>query len=964
MSYKETLNLPKTDFPMKASLVQREPERLAKWREQDLYAQVMKAREGESIYVLHDGPPFANGDIHLGHLINKVLKDVVIRYQTMKGHQTPYVPGWDCHGLPIEHKVQEKLGPKLREMETLHVRKRCWDHASKFIERQSEQFQRLGILGDWGDPYRTMAPRYEAQTLDVFARFVEHNLVYKKLKPVHWSIANRTALADAELEYQWRTDPSVFVEFKARNPGQAKAQLNLKEPGAVAFLIWTTTPWTLPANLAITVNPDVEYSVVKYERHGEAQPRLVLVASDLVKQVFAAGGNQGEPPESVAGGDDAEWKGQKQFFGGTGPVSHEVVHTVRGDKLVGLEYDHPFVGDRVGRLLPADYVTTTDGTGLVHTAPGHGEDDYQTGLKHGLDVYCPVQADGRYDSSAPPFLTGLTIWEANPKVVERLTDSGHLFAQQDLFHKYPHDWRSKTPTIFRATEQWFISLDTPYAVANGGDEGGEKTLRSRALEVANNADFYPTWGRQRLHGMLENRPDWCISRQRAWGLPIPVFYNGEGEPLLTPESVRAVAARFNEHGSDAWWKLSPAELLEGVDTGDEFPVDDLRKENDIFDVWFESGSSWHGVLDRRDDLPDAPADLYLEGSDQHRGWFQLSLLASLGATGRPPFKAVLTHGFVVKPDGKKVSKSDPEYVTAMDEVKTHGADLLRLYTCSVDYQGDIRTSPEIIGKFGDEYRKIRNTIRFLLGNLNDFDAGAEAPGVPTDSLDGWMLHALDTLIRDVKNAYDSFLMHHAYRLIRDFCTVQVSQVYGNAMKDRLYCEAPDAPVRRRSQYVQHKIADALVRLLAPMLVFTSDEAWEHLPGAEGNVHAARLPEPLGAPASDTWPLLMKLREGALLELDRLKKEAGLNKATDAEIVYTLTADDRAKLEPYGVDLADLVGAGWHSIAEGDNTSVKVVDRRDDWKLCDRSRKRTPDVTEQPNGTFLCARDAAIVGAGG
>ena len=954
-SYKDTLNLPKTDFPMKASLVQREPERLKQWEQRGLYEEVQAAHAGDPTWTLHDGPPFANGDIHLGHLINKVLKDVVLRYQTMRGHRTPYVPGWDCHGLPIEHKVQEKLGPKGREMSQLQVRKLCREHAEKFIERQREQFKRLGILGDWDRPYATMEKGYEARTLGVFARMVKHGLVYKKLKPVHWSIANRTALADAELEYRRVRDPSVYVEFPALNPGQAKGQLGLKEAGPFRFMIWTTTPWTLPANLAIAVNPDVEYSVVRYEAGGG--PRLVVVASDLVRQTFAAAGNAGDPPENL--GDDDEWKGTKHFASGTEGVSHTVVATVRGDELAGLEYTHPFVPNRVGKLLPAEYVTTTDGTGLVHTAPGHGEEDYGLGLQNGLDVYCPVQADGRYDSTTPPFVTGLTVWEANPVVVETLEEDGYLFAKQDLVHKYAHDWRSKTPTIYRATEQWFVSLDTPYAVGNGPT----RSLRERAIEATASAAFHPAWGRQRLLGMLQNRPDWCVSRQRAWGLPIPVFYNEEGEALLTPESVRAVAKKFEERGSDAWWELSPAELLGDFDPGPDFSKDKLRKETDIFDVWLESGSSWHGVLDARDDLPDAPADLYLEGSDQHRGWFQLSLLSSLAATGSPPFRDVLTHGFIVKPDGKKVSKSDPEYVTAMQEVDRHGADLLRLWTCSVDYQGDVRSSPEIISKFGDEYRKIRNTIRFLLGNLSDYEAAPEGADVPVDSLDGWMLHETDKLLKDVRQAYDDFYTHHAYRLLRDFCTVQVSQVYGNAMKDRLYCEAPDSPVRRRSQFVQHKVVDALIRLVAPMLVFTADEAWEHLPGATGNVHAADLPEPSGAAASDAWPLLMRLRDQALGQLDQLKKDVGLNKATDAEAVYTLNAQDRVKLEPFGVDLADVIGVGWHSIADGDGpASVKVVDRRDDWGLCARSRRRTPDVGSDSDHPDLCARDAAVVKA--
>jgi isoleucyl-tRNA synthetase len=962
MNYKDTLNLPKTAFAMKANLVQREPDRLKAWDEIDLYRRVLETHADDPVYTLHDGPPFANGDIHLGHVINKVLKDVVCRYQSMRGRKVPYVPGWDCHGLPIEHKVQQKLGPKLREMDTLTVRRLCREHAEKFIKVQSEQFQRLGILGDWENPYLTMDPAYEAETLDVFAKFVENGLVYKRLKPVHWSTANRTALADAELEYQRVRDPSVFVEFPARNPGEVKAKLGLREPGEVRFMIWTTTPWTLPANLAIAVNPDVEYSVVRYTPADAPRPRLVVVASDLVKQTFAAGGHASDPPDDAD--VDNDWKYTKQFQGGVESVSYEVVAKVQGEQLAMLEYTHPFVPDRIGKLLPADYVTTTDGTGLVHTAPGHGDEDYGLGRQHGLDVYCPVQADGRYDSTVPPFVAGLSTEEANPIIVERLGDDGYLFASQDLVHKYPHDWRSKTPTIYRATEQWFIAADT---------KAGERTLREGAVAGAEATKFHPVWGKQRLLGMLANRPDWCISRQRSWGLPIPVFYNEQGDALLTPESVRAVAAKFREHGSDAWWSMSPAELLGDYDAGPNFSKEKLRKETDIFDVWFESGSSWHAVLDAREDLENAPADLYLEGSDQHRGWFQLSLLSSVGATGQPPFKEVLTHGFIVKPDGTKVSKSDKEYVTATQEIDRHGADILRLWTCSVDYQGDIRTSPEILGKFGDEYRKIRNTIRFLLGNLTDFVVEEDyfnEKKIPADSLDGWMLAELSKLVAEVTRAMDSYLFHHAYRLIRDFCTVQVSQIYGNAMKDRLYCEAAQSPARRRTQTVQWLTADALIRMVAPMLVFTADEAFSSLMGdLDGlddeslpNVHTVQWPTEVHAKHSDAWPLLMKLRESALQQLAELKEKVGLNKATDAEVVYRLTKDDRAKLEPFGVDLADVIGAGWHSIEDAETSSVQIVDRREDWPLCARSRKRTPDVGADPAHPDLCRRDAEVMKA--
>lgn len=934
-SYKDTLNLPTTDFPMKADLVRREPERLAKWKSMGLYEQVLRVHADDPVFVLHDGPPFANGDIHLGHLINKTLKDVVVRYQTMKGHNAPYVPGWDCHGLPIEHKIQEQLGPKLREMETLQLRKLCFDYAAKWGATQSEQFQRLGILGDWQRPYATMNREYEAATLEVFARFVENGLVYKKLKPVHWSIANRTALADAELEYRDREDPSVWVEFTVENPGEFKSRFGLREPGKPSLLIWTTTPWTLPANLAIAVHPDVEYDLVAFDAGDDR--RITVVASKLRERTFAL--RQAQPT---------------------------VLKTVSGRDLAGVRYVHPFVEGRRGLVVTADYVTTEDGTGLVHTAPGHGEDDYHTGLKNGLDIYCPVDPAGRFDSTTPNWITGLTVWEANPVIVQRLNELGVLFHEQPLTHSYPHDWRSKTPTIFRATEQWFVSLDVPYDVAGGSGTG--KSLRARAVEAANATTFHPAWGRPRLLGMLENRPDWCISRQRAWGLPIPVFYNEQGAPLLTPASVRAVAATFREHGSDAWFTMSPAELLGNFEPGPEFPKAGLRKESDIFDVWFESGSSWHCVLNQRADLPDAPAELYLEGSDQHRGWFQLSLLASLGATGRAPFKEILTHGFAVKPDGTKVSKSDKEYVTAVQEVERHGADLLRLWTCSVDYQSDIRSSPAILQKFADDYRKIRNTLRFLLGNLSDFDprhAAAEIAAIPVDSLDGWMMHELDQLITQVRAEYDAYLTHRAFRLLYDFCNEQISAVYGNAMKDRLYCELPDAPLRRRSQTVQYHVADALIRLLAPMAVYTADEAWEYLPGTDApSVHLVGMPEPTGAADSESYALLMRLRDDALLQLDRLKKERGLNKATDAQIVYRLTTADRAKLEPYAVDLADVVGAGSHTVetATRGGSTVEVIDRREEFALCARSRKRTPDVGSDPQFPDLSARDAAVMRA--
>ncbi len=945
-NYKQTLNLPQTLFPMEAKLVQNEPARLKAWRDGRLYDQIMAARSGGKKWVLHDGPPFANGDIHIGHLINKTLKDVVLRVRTMQGYSAPYVPGWDCHGLPIEHKIQQELGPKFRQMSPTDVRQACRNYAQKYIDIQRTQFQRLGIFGYWDRPYVTMSPAYEASQLEVFAKFVEAGLVFKKLRPVPWSTTNQTALAEHELEYKDVQDPSVFVEFPAADANAASSKLGT-EGDPLHFIVWTTTPWTLPANLAIAVNPEVRYALVSYTRGG-AQ-RVGIVAEDLVDRVFA---------------------------GRRGVERYAVMKTLAGEALVAanLEYQHPFV-DRRGRILPAMYVTTTDGTGLVHTAPGHGVEDYATGQAAGLPPYCPVLGNGRFDDTVPPWLRGLTVWEANPLIVKRLAESGALFDSETITHSYPHDWRSKTPVIQRAAEQWFVAVDRPY-VASGEADSVARTLRQRALQAVRDTRFIPEWGAHRLTGMIEGRPDWGISRQRFWGLPIPVFYNPAGQALLTPQSVRAVANQFRKQGSDAWFTMSPAQLL-GADFvyPPGFAAHELRKEPDTFDVGLDSGTSWHAVLAGSDTLS-LPSDLYLEGSDQHRLWFQLSLLASLAATGKPPFKQVLTHGFAVKPDGTKVSKSDKEYVTVTQEIERHGADLLRLWCCSLDHHGDMPSSPKMIQEFGDKYRKIRNTLRYLLSNLYDFDPGVHAQEVSPNSLDGWVLGELDTLVRDTVAAYDAYQFHRAFRLLHDFCSVQVSSIYGNAMKDRLYCELADSPLRRRAQTVMHRIVLALTKLLAPMIPFTADEAWEHCPHRPGDesampsVHLALFPEAAARPDDEQieeWRLLMELRADALAQLDALKKNAGLNKASEAEVVYEIDDDAlRRRLQAYGVDLADLMGAGFHSFAEkgpqGRAVRAAVLDRRETYAACARSWKRRPDVGSDPNFSDLSARDAAVVTA--
>ena len=938
--YKDSLNLPNTAFSMEAKLVQNEPIRLAKWKSMNLYQKLMDARKDAQAWILHDGPPFANGDIHIGHVINKTLKDIVMRFRSMQGFKTPYVPGWDCHGLPIEHKIADELKGKMREMSPVDVRKLCFEYAKKYATLQSEQFQRMGVLGQWDQPYWTMKPEYETQTLEVFAKFVEAGLVYKKLKPVPWSIQNQTALADAELEYQDVEDPSVFVEFPSSDSASLARLFNVdlqNEP--ISFLVWTTTPWTLPANLAIAVHPEVTYALVKYVRDGKT--RYAIAAEDLFK-----------------------------IFTRPNVTDAAILGKTSGNSLVeaGCTYKHPFVS-RTGKILPALYVTTTDGTGLVHTAPGHGEDDYITGLNNKLEVYCPVQANGRFDTTAPEFIQGKTVWEANPLVIDCLKNLDVLFDCVKITHSYPHDWRSKKPVIQRATEQWFISVDRDYTA-----NGATNSIRKRALNaIENQVQFIPDWGKARINGMLQSRPDWCISRQRAWGLPIPVFYNEKGDALLTPASVRAVAKRFAEVGSDAWFTETPEQLLAGCDTGPNFPKDKLRKEKDIFDVWFESGSSWKSVLMGRPGFSH-PCEMYLEGSDQHRGWFQLSLLASLGATGVAPYKQVLTHGFVVKPDGKKVSKSDKEYVKAVDEINRHGADLLRLWCSSVDYQNDIPTSPQVIKEFGDKYRKIRNTLKYLLSNLYDYNP-ADAVAIPTSSLDAWAMDQLDTLIAQTLEAYEQYQLHRVFSLLYNFCAVQISAVYGNAMKDRLYCEKANSPLRRRCQTVMHAMDTALTKLLAPILVYTADEAWEHIPNKPQNeanlesVHLALFPKTSGQKITDEtraqWAQLMTLRDSALAQLDAIKKNAGMNKALDAEIVYTVPDEaTKAKLAAYAQDLEDLVAAGCHSIVVDPATkevTVTAIDRRNDYKACARSWKRRPDVGANPAHPELSTRDAMAMG---
>ena len=976
--YKDTLNLPKTSFDMRAGLLVKEPAIQQKWHREKLYDHIRAARKGSPRFILHDGPPYANGNIHMGTALNKVLKDMVVRIKTMSGMDAPYVPGWDCHGLPIEAKVTDELGDSARNIDAMDIRTRCRAYAQEFAGLQAEQFQRLGIMGLFDRPYITMDPQYEADTLEVFARLVEQELVYKQLKPVHWSIENRTALADAELEYHDRDDPSMYLALAVVSGVDPPWRRNDEE---VFLLIWTTTPWTLPGNVAVAVHPDFTYSFLHVE-----------TARGPVTYVVAEG--------RLEAAIEAIQAGREGFI-----KRHEVVATAKGAQLIKahVTYKHPLFEGKICPIVPADYVTLEDGTGLVHTAPGHGLEDYATGLKYGLEIYCPVQADGTFDQTVPDWLRGLSVWDANGKIVEHLEAAGLLVLAETLRHSYPHDWRSKTPTIFRATEQWFIAVDRELP-------GTTDTLRKLAVDSCrregdDGLTFVPAWGRSRILGMLESRPDWCISRQRSWGLPIPAFYNESGRPLLTPASVRAVARVIAEKGSNAWFNLSPAELLAGYDPAadkdlpeaKDFAVETLAKGMDIFDVWFESGSSWFAAAIARGLVDDIPVDLYLEGSDQHRGWFQLSLLPALGARGKPPFRAVLTHGFVVTEEGHKMSKSLGNVVDVVEQLDKRGADILRLWIASQNYQDDVHCSENLIAQTEDAYRKIRNTLRFCMGACSDFDPTRHATEPANHSVDRWMRLELHRLIRDVRQAYDQYEFHRATRLMYEFCSVQASSVYLSALKDRLYCESPDAPRRRASQTVIHEILTALVKLLAPILPHTCDEAWEHIPFRPSqepdSVHLTLLPDydadalaaaeelaaagaDLAAPTTDElqagpvwiWDRLLEIRQASLVKLEALRN-AGVKNPLDAEVVFKVRQNDDTVaqvLELYLRELEDLLGVGHARIErtaelpEGEVVGIEVLDARDKYSRCARSWKRRPDVGSDSEYPDLSARDAEVM----
>jgi isoleucyl-tRNA synthetase len=930
--YKRTLNLPQTGFPMKAGLVEREPQRLEQWEKRKLYQQIQARRAGARRFVLHDGPPFANGEVHVGTALNKILKDIIIKYKTLRGFSAPYIPGWDCHGLPIEFKVtQEMRKAGATAASFLKLRGKCEAEAFKYIEVQRTQFKRLGVLGDWENPYLTLNKEYEADELRLFANIVERGFVYRGKKPVYWSIPCRTALAEAEVEYRDHVSQSVFVKFPI--VGQPKTFV----------VIWTTTLWTLPANLAIAYNEKLQYVRI---RVGEEN---YILFRGLLRAV-------------------AEKCGWTNF-------NEQPIGT---DDLARLEYQHPFC-NRTGKLFAADFVTSDSGTGFVHVAPGHGLDDYNLGRQKGLPIYSPVDDDGRFahtnelpvGEQMPAEMLGKAILEkqgkggANEAVLHELRVRHALLHQENYSHSYPHCWRSKTPIIFRAMDQWFIQID-------------HDKFREHALAEIDRVQWIPEWGVNRIKSAVQTRPDWCISRQRAWGVPIPAFYNAGGEPILDAEIVRNTADLFEKHGSNVWFEKSAAELWSLVKPKDWNGPPAAAKSNDTLDVWIDSGSSSRSVLMQRKELQHDEksgdevwqADVYLEGSDQHRGWFQSSLLLSLAGNGAAPFKTVLTHGFMVDADREKISKSKhgvyEKPQTAEAYVKKYGADVLRLWVASQDYRNDIIVSEERINKVGETYRGIRNALRYQLSNLYDFHPARDtvADGQLT-GLDRWILWEFSKLEADVLAAYDKYEFHVVYQRISQFAAVELSAIYHDAVKDRLYTDPANSPRRRSTQTALWLLARGLCAMLSPLLVFTADEAWEHIPeSGSASVHLAEWGPPafaLSEKEEQTWKELFDIRPAILACLEKERQAKNIGKALEAKVILkgpakvlgALTDGEKESLREL-VNVSQLIFMGQADAA----WSVEAV--KADGQKCERCWHWERDVGGQPEHPLLCGRCAAAV----
>ncbi|MEO7386519.1 MAG: isoleucine--tRNA ligase [Gammaproteobacteria bacterium] len=922
--YKSTVNLPRTDFPMKGDLAKREPQMLAEWTERDLYGQIRKVATGRPRFLLVDGPPYANGDIHIGHAVNKVLKDIIVKSKTLAGFDAPYIPGWDCHGLPIEHQVEKKLGKVGGKLTAAEFRRACREYALQQVESQRRDFRRLGVLGDWDRPYLTLDPGFEAEQIRGFARIIENGHLLRGYKPVHWCLDCRSALAEAEVEYLDKTSTALDARFEVADSAALYTRLGIAPAGTVSIPIWTTTPWTLPANQAVALGAELPYVLLETEL-SQGTVRLVLA-------------------EGLAGP-------ALQRYGGSPPV---ILARFRGAALDGVLLRHPF-NPREVPVIMADYVTLDAGTGAVHTAPAHGQDDYQSGLRYKLPVDNPVDARGVYVPGTP-LLAGVHINEGNSRIAELLRDNGHLLHTEKFQHSYPHCWRHKTPLIFRATPQWFISLD-------------QNHLREASLAAITGVQWIPGWGEERIEGMVAGRPDWCISRQRTWGVPIPLFLHREtGE--LHPETLallEAVAVRMERQGIDGWFDMDAAELLGPAAV-------DYEKVMDTMDVWMDSGMVHHCLARSRPEVG-FPADLYLEGSDQHRGWFQSSLLTAVATDGVAPYRAVLTHGFTVDEKGRKMSKSLGNVVAPQSVMNSLGADILRLWAASSDYSGEMNVSQEILKRMADSYRRMRNTARFLLGNLDGFDPGRDA--VPVDSLvavDRWVLARTAELQAEILAAYESYEFHRVYQQLHNFCVVDLGAFYLDVIKDRLYTTPARGLPRRSAQTAMWHIAEAMVRWLAPILSFTAEEIWRYLPGTRAaSVLLTTWHELPGVPASGIdWARLLGVRELAARALEARREAGAIGSGLDARLTIFADGPLRTQLESFGDELrflfitsdADVRPGAEHpaDALAGDACWIHAEPATDG--KCVRCWQHRPDTGSSATHPELCGRCITNLDGGG
>ena len=922
LELKKTLNLPKTEFSMKASLPQNEPKQLAAWEAEHLYERILEVRKGKPLFVLHDGPPYPTGEIHLGTGLNKILKDLVVKTKSMAGHYAPYVPGWDCHGLPIETKVEKELGGKGKVLPA-EFRSRCREFAARYVEQHKRDFKRLGIFGRWNEPYLTMNFDYEAVIAGAFLDFMEKGYVYRGRKPVYWCFHDSTALAEAEVEYEDHVSPSIWVKFAVVGGGKAEAA---KLGSDVSAVIWTTTPWTIPHNRALAFHPDFDYVVVETERG------RLLLAADRVAAL------QAECSISEA----------------------RIRATFKGRDFEGMKFQHPFLPIQVPGVL-ATYVTLDQGSGIVHTAPGHGVDDFNTGQKYGLEIAAPIDDRGVYLEGLLEY-KGKDVFTANPILVKLLADHGALLGHHNYKHSYPHCWRCHNPVIFRATEQWFIGMDQ-------AAHGASKSLRQETLEKIRGVKWIPSWGEDRMYEMIADRPDWCVSRQRFWGVPIIVFYcDACGKRLEDFKALRNVVKWFEKEGADAWYKHTPGQLLP-AETKCSCGATRWRKENDILDVWFDSGSSHLAVLKG----PEWPADVYLEGPDQYRGWFHSSLLIGIGIRDNPPYKGVVTHGWTLDEKGQPMSKSLGNTLYPAEICARWGADLLRLWVASVEYQADVKMSERVMTQLSDAYRKIRNTFRYGLSNLVDFDPGRDAlANDQLEEMDRWMLERTADLAKKCREWYAGYEFHRVYHAIHDFCVVDLSSFYYDVLKDRLYTKAAKSKSRRSAQTAVWKITGALVRLIAPILVFTAEEIWKYLPKTPGeheSVHMALFSEEqelradIASKQVALWELLSKVRGEVLKALETARNEKKINSGLEAKVLLDAELELKAKLKQYLpllpglfiVSQVDFLTAGTGDYRSDAIPGLKVTIQKAEGAKCERCWNYSTHVGENRRYPTVCER---------